>query len=120
MNLGADPRFFHRFAAGAIYSQHPDDPLKAKFRGSCGSYTRRDVFLTAGHCIADDDRPTVVAIEGGEPARQVIGVAVHPVFDIGLIRTEPRATGWDAYDSYYYADYITQSATGLSLPATDT
>jgi len=32
----------------------------------------------------------------------VIGVAVHPVFDIGLIRTEPRASGYEGYDSYYY------------------
>jgi hypothetical protein len=81
--------FMPRFAAGMIFVvDETTDPPVAAFAGSCGAYTRRDVFITAAHCIPAN-RTLIIALEGDNNGRLVRRCVKHPTTDIAVLVTDP-------------------------------
>lgn len=89
--------FIPRFAAGAIFAIDPSGEQPPVFTGSCGAYTRRDVLLTAAHCVPPN-MDLVILIEGEQRPRTVTQQVVHPTSDLALLFTDsPPADAryWD-------------------------
>jgi hypothetical protein len=80
--------FIPRFAAGMIFALDPGGDQPARFTGSCGVYNRRDVFLTAAHCVPSD-RDVLIALEGEDNPRIVRHQVEHPTSDLALLFTDP-------------------------------
>ena len=79
-------------AAGLVLQR--GEPNMPKFLGSCFSFRRRDMFLTAHHCIADSPEGSLIigmpahgnALEGSLPVSRVFP---HSTADLAVLIVDP-------------------------------
>ncbi|GAA1021448.1 hypothetical protein Aple_073770 [Acrocarpospora pleiomorpha] len=55
-----------------------------RFGGSCAAYLKRNIILTAAHCLPDDNKAFVL-LPGDKQLRSVIRAERHPTTDIAVL-----------------------------------
>lgn len=80
--------FYLSAATGLLHGAVGDGPHG--WLGTCACYQRRDVLLTAAHCVPDEVQDLAVVLPGDGSARGVLSVVRHPTSDLAVLFAERR------------------------------
>lgn len=65
--------------------------------GTCFSFRQKDHFLTAGHCVPDDEGAAGLIMPGGPGPIPIVSFEHHPTADLSLLRINTRALDYKVY-----------------------